>query len=422
MDASPPKNQPNPGRSVVAPDKPVPGDESAAEVRIAHERFVEVHLRVLDSAVQRSVRRVQREHRGAQRVGVRDATLPLTLGRAWRDELAVQRERRVARHLAAGQHDGDVRDVQVDVASRRFTEPRCGVSLGAAAHAEHELRWRGRQHVRRHVRRFRHRRRTQERVDGPLRFREEKRARVLLPDEVLSAERRGPGVVDVRREPRDDVERANRIHFEEDDDRGLVERHEDVLAHRELFVRVFDRHAFGTLRHRLRDGVASDGLGVLRDAERELEIVQPFEGPRPELQPAIFGAHGDRAPPDGGEEHAGSRRSAKRERRFAEREVRNRRRRGVEDGTRDGGRRARSARRRVLRQSGLHDCGRNANNTEARPESHREVIDWIASLVIGNQDNDADSIAPVAMMTTGAQRASVAFIDSTNGRSTRGAA
>jgi len=67
-----------------------------------------------------------------------------------------------------------------------------------------------------------------------------------------------------------------------------------------------------------------DRLRVLRHAERKLEVVQPFHGPRPELHAAILGAHGDGATPDGSEIRAGSRGAAKRRGAIADGEERNR--------------------------------------------------------------------------------------------------
>jgi len=154
--------------------------------------------------------------------------------------------------------------------------------------------------------------------------------------------------MDVGHEARDDVHRPDGIHLEQHHDRGQVERHEDVLLHGELFVRVLDGDAFRALDDRLRDGVAGDGLGVLRDAEGELEVVEPLEGPGPELEATVLGAHGNGAAPDVGHVHAGPRWTAQGDRGLPEREPGDRPRGGVEDRLQDRRRCAGGARRRIL--------------------------------------------------------------------------
>ena len=180
---------------------------------------------------------------------MRDSPFPLSLGGAGRDQPPIQRERRIARHLATGEHDRDVRDPQVDAAPRRFAEPRRRVSLTFTPDAEHELGPLGGQHVRRHVGRAGHGGRAQEGVDLAPALREQKSANVLLPDHVLSAQRRGPGKVHVRSPAGDDVQRAHRVHLEQHDHGREIERHEDVLLDRERLVCVLDRDAFGMLDH-----------------------------------------------------------------------------------------------------------------------------------------------------------------------------
>ena len=107
------------------------------------------------------------------------------------------------------------------------------------------------------------------------------------------------------REPRDDVERADRVHLEEDHDRRLVERHEDVLAHRELLVRVLDGDALGALRHRLATvcpAIGSVYFGTRNDSSKSCSHLM---GHDQSSEPAVLGAHRDRAAADGGEEHPG---------------------------------------------------------------------------------------------------------------------
>ena len=136
----------------------VPGHQSATEVGIADHRFIEIDLCVLHGAVKQRVRRAHGQHRRAQRVRVFHPTFPLALGGARREQRTVHRQRRVARHLSAGQHDRDVGDVCIDVPAGRFAETGCGVAFDTTTDAENELRWCSGQHVRRHVRRFSDRR------------------------------------------------------------------------------------------------------------------------------------------------------------------------------------------------------------------------------------------------------------------------
>ena len=299
---------------------------------------------------------------------MRHHALPLTLGGSRRDQLAVHGERRVVRHLAAGEHDRDVRLVDVHVVPGRLAESRRRITIGIASHAQHELRRRGGKHVRRHVRRHGHRGGAEEGIDLPLALGEEERARVLLPDQVLAAESRGPGVVDVRREGRDDVEWADGVDLEEDHDRGLVERHEHVLAHSELLVGVGYRHAFGAFLHRLRHLAPRNRRRVLWHVEGELEVVQPLDGPRPEFERAVLGAHGDRLAPHRGDEHARTRVAGERQRRRSERKVRDRAPGGVELCARDGGRRAGRARRRF---DLLGQCGSGNERREQERAGER---------------------------------------------------
>ena len=201
----------------------IAGNEPATEIGIADHGFVEIDLRVFHCAIEQRIRRMQRQHRGAQRVGMFNAPVPFAFGGARCKQRSVECEGGVARHLSAGQHDRDVRDVRIDVAARRLAESWRRVALHAAADTEHELRRRGGQYVRGHVRRLSDGGRAEECVDAAFRLGEEKGARRLIPDQILPAECRRPREMNIRCEFRDDVERTDCIDFEQHHDRVAME-------------------------------------------------------------------------------------------------------------------------------------------------------------------------------------------------------
>src|SRR6185295_4635832 len=107
----------------------------------------------------------------------------------------------------------------------------------------------------------------------------------------------------------------------------------------------------------------------------ELQVVQPLDRPRPQLEAAVLGSHRDGAPARGRDEHAGPYISAERERRLAEGKKGNRRADGIAAGA-DG--RRRPGRARAL--GGLseadveeQDCHGQAGNYAMGPR-HRENI------------------------------------------------
>ena len=276
-------------------------DQSATEIGIADVRFVEVDLGIFDGAIELGTRRMQCQLRRAQRVGMGHALSPRTFGGTRLHQGPIERERRIAGHGPTGQHDRDVGHAQVDTLPRRLAETRCGVALTGATDADDQLGWRRGEHVRRHIRRLGHCRRPKEGVDRLLPLGEEEGARLLLPDQVLAAEPGGPGIVDVGGKAGDDLERADRVDLEQDDDGWLIEGDEDVLAHGELFVAVLDRHPFGALDHRSCDAPPGDRLGVLGHPEREFEVMEPLDRPRPELEAPVFSSHRDGAATHGRE-------------------------------------------------------------------------------------------------------------------------
>ena len=187
--------EPRPVR--CATGQAVPGDQSAAQIRVTDQALVEVDLGVLHRAVEQGIGTPHHELRPLDAVRVCHAPAPLAFSGTRRDQAPVECQRRVPRHLPAREHDRDVRRPQIDPAPGRFTQAWGGVSLSLAADAQHQLGTLRGQHMGRNVGGLADRGRAEERVDPAFAFGEEKRLRISFPDQVLASQAGRPRIVNV---------------------------------------------------------------------------------------------------------------------------------------------------------------------------------------------------------------------------------
>jgi hypothetical protein len=266
------------GARAVARRAP-PGDETAAEVGVADPLLVEVHLRPLEGEVEPIVGRVDPQALLAQ--GVRAAAaLGVEPGRAG-EEPPVGGGRLRARSRPGRDRDrhhlpGRPRGVDRDrEGAGRVGERVGGVARGAPRPG-----------------------RADERVSAAQALRQDEGPVLFAPERVLAAEAARPGVLEDGAEARHDLERAERVDLQQDEEARLVERRYDVLAHGEAGVAVGDR---GGLRPHL-DGPGhvppAHRLHVLGHAEAELEARGELQRVHPQLRFPRLGAEPGRARAD----------------------------------------------------------------------------------------------------------------------------
>ncbi len=230
-------------------------------------RLVEVHLRPLERQVEHRVGRLDRGQLLAEDASVLDP-LPI-IGLRVGEQAVVDGVQRVARHDAARDDDRD----ELGIAA-------IGVDCDA------EDRGRVGRRVGRVRRAFRRERRADVGVVLAPALGEQEAPPVAQVDGVLAADPRWPHQVQVGLESGDDLQRLHRFHVEQHDQPGLVQRHEEVLAHGEGRVRVDDGHDLGPHDHAPSDAGAGDRLGVVGDLKSELEVVEQLQGPGPGLEAA----------------------------------------------------------------------------------------------------------------------------------------
>ncbi len=181
----------------------------------------------------------------------------LIIGLRAREQAVIDGVQRVAGHDAAGDDDRD-----------EFGGGARGVDLNT------EHRGRVGRRVRRVSRAFRRERRADVGVVLAAALGEQKALAVAQVDRVLAADPRRPHEVEVGLERGDDLQRRHRLHVEQHDHPGLVQRHQEVLPHGEGGVGVDDGHRLGPHDHAPGDALAGDRLGVVGDLETELEVVE----------------------------------------------------------------------------------------------------------------------------------------------------
>ncbi len=266
------------GPMVTGPRRPEPGHQAAAQVRVAHQLLVQVHLGPLQGPVQIGRRRPQGELVVAHAVGVglplRD--IALRVG----EDPVIDGRHRVLRRRTAGRDDGNQlagRAGRVELEDE-LGRPRGRVvrRLGRAGHGE---------------------RRADERVVvvHPA-LREQERFPLRPPGDVLATEGARPRQVEVRAHAHVHVQRPHRLHVQQDEHAGLVQGHGHPLPHRERGVGVDDGDAFRTHDHSAGDGGTVQRLVVVRNAERQVQVPHQLEGPGPDFQgTALVSEH--RRPP-----------------------------------------------------------------------------------------------------------------------------